>query len=551
MDNILKYLIQLKADGGNMRTVARETLDDLDKIDKGARNVGRSIREAFSFGSLKSSLMSVPGMQFLMNPYTIIGAGIGAITTLGAQAESTAVQFRQLVGDEQKAADTLAQIKEYANTTPYEAMDLVESTRMMLSFGQSTEEAYDNLRRLGDIASGDKNKLNSLSLAVSQALSKGKLDGGDLNQMINAGFNPLQILEEKTGKTQAELRKMMGEGKLTATELTFAIQQATEEGGKFFGNAKAGAETTEGKFSTLVGKFKEAAASAYNAIKPLISGLIDIGMWIADNMDLITAVGTAIGAIAIGCNIATIGLSAYKIATAAATVAQTAFNAILSMNPIGITITAIGALTAGVIYCWNKFAGFRAFMITMWDTLKQFASIINDYVITRVNDLLSGIGELGKAIGLLFSGDFEGAWDSAKSAVTKMSGANAASTAIQQARGVAGGIGANYSKNLTAEQAKDAQGMKNAISSPKLIGTSDLFQSQGDKEKGKSKGAKSKTADAIATGGTRNTSITMNIGKFFDTFNVTMMDSTDTNEIETIVVQSLNRALAIATSTDR
>ena len=274
-------------------------------------------------------------------------------------------------------------------------------------------------------------------------------------------------------------------------------------------------------------------------------------MWIADNMDLITAVGTAIGAIAIGCNIATIGLSAYKIATAAATVAQTAFNAILSMNPIGIVITAIGALAAGVVYCWNKFAGFRAFMITMWDTIKQFASIINDYVITRVNDLLSGIGELGKAIGLLFSGDFEGAWDSAKSAVTKMSGANAASTAIQQARGVAGGIGANYSKNLTAEQAKDAQGKKNAISSPKLIGTSDLFQSQGDKEKDKGKGAKSKTADAIATGGTRNTSITMNIGKFFDTFNVTMMDSTDTNEIETIVVQSLNRALAIATSTDR
>jgi hypothetical protein len=71
-------------------------------------------------------------------------------------------------------------------------------------------------------------------------------------------------------------------------------------------------------------------------------------------------------------------------------------------------------------------------------------------------------------------------------------------------------------------------------------------------EKAKSgKGTSGKDANAIATGGTRNTQITMTIGKFFDTMQVTMMDSTDTAELESIVVQSLNRALAIATSTDR
>ena len=87
------------------------------------------------------------------------------------------------------------------------------------------------------------------------------------------------------------------------------------------------------------------------------------------------------------------------------------------------------------------------------------------------------------------------------------------------------------------------------ISKPGLIGSEDLWKGEGDTKKGK--GAKSKDASAIATGGQRNTSITMNIGKFFDTLQVTMMDMTDTADLETIVVQSLNRALAIATSTDR
>ena len=66
-----------------------------------------------------------------------------------------------------------------------------------------------------------------------------------------------------------------------------------------------------------------------------------------------------------------------------------------------------------------------------------------------------------------------------------------------------------------------------------------------DKKKGR------KSAEEIATGGTRSTSITMHIGKFFDTLQVHMTDKTDTAELERIVVQSMNRALAIATSTDR
>ena len=58
------------------------------------------------------------------------------------------------------------------------------------------------------------------------------------------------------------------------------------------------------------------------------------------------------------------------------------------------------------------------------------------------------------------------------------------------------------------------------------------------------------TAEAMATGGTRNTSINISIAKFFDNINVTMADKTDTAELENIVVQTMNRALAIAVSTD-
>jgi hypothetical protein len=100
---------------------------------------------------------------------------------------------------------------------------------------------------------------------------------------------------------------------------------------------------------------------------------------------------------------------------------------------------------------------------------------------------------------------------------------------------------AQSTKKKTEETAKKANGKKQY---------GNLFEPAKNGGKG-GKGANGKDANAIATGGTRNTTINMTIGKFFDTMQVTMMDATDTTELETIVVQSLNRALAIATSTDR
>lgn len=37
---------------------------------------------------------------------------------------------------------------------------------------------------------------------------------------------------------------------------------------------------------------------------------------------------------------------------------QWLLNIAMNANPIGLVITAIAALVAGVVYCWNKFAGF-------------------------------------------------------------------------------------------------------------------------------------------------------------------------------------------------
>lgn len=592
MDSVLNFLIKLKADGGNVVNVAQQASRQLDEIFRKATSTGSRLREAFSFSNFKSSLMSLPGMEFLTNPYTLISAGVGAVTALGAQAEQTSVAFTTLVGSEEKAAGILKEINDFAAKTPYGNLDLIDNAKTMLNFGVQADKVNGYLRQLGDIAAGDKNKLGSLSLVFGQVASAGKMSGQDLLQFINAGFNPLKELEKMTGKTYAELQDMMSKGQIGFDAVAAAINHATSAGGAFAGMSDKLSQTISGKFSTLVGNVQQAAVDMFNEIKPIVNDIMDLFLAIVPpiasairgifsviagvigfivnwktELGLLAAV-VAVGTIAFSAHAIAIGAVAaiqgvVTIATNAWTAAQLLLNAALKDNPIGIVITVIAALVAGVVYCWNKFAGFRAFILTMWNTMMGFGNIIKDYVIDRLKTLMSGIGKIGEAFAKLFNGDFKGAWNSAVDGVKDITGITSAEKALKSTKQLAEGVAAEYDKNYRIESQKQQQKdtkKEASIATPGTKGSAGkvTFNAASGGKSGKGgkgnsgKGGKgNKTAEALATGGTRNTSITMNIGKFFDNIYVTMADRTDTAELERIVLQSMNRALAIATSTER
>lgn len=584
MDSVLKFLIKLQADDGNVLGVARRTSQQLDEISRKAASTGTRLREAFSFDNFKGSLMSLHGIQFLLNPYTLISAGVGAVTAIGAQAEQTSVAFTTLVGSEEKAAGILKEINDFAAKTPYGNLDLTDNAKTMLNFGVQADKVNGYLRQLGDIASGDKNKLGSLSLVFGQVASAGKMSGQDLLQFINAGFNPLKELEKMTGKTYAELQDMMSKGQIGFDAIAAAINHATSAGGAFEGMSDKLSQTISGKFSTLVGNVQQAAVDMFNEIKPIVNDIMDLflsivppiasairGIFsvIAGVIGFIVNWKTELGMLAAVVAIGTIAFNAHSIAigavaaiqgvvtiaTKAWTTAQLLLNAAMSANPIVKVITVIAALVASVVYCWNKFAGFRAFILTMWNTMKGFGNIIKEYVIDRLKTLLSGIGKIGEAFAKLFNGDFKGAWSSAVVGVKDITGISSAEKALQSTKQLTGGVAAEYDKNYRIESQKQQQKdtkKDSAIATPGTKGSSEevIFNSVSGGKSGKG-GKGNKTAEALATGGTRNTSITMNIGKFFDNIYVTMADRTDTAELERIVLQSMNRALAIATSTER
>ena len=586
MDNVLKFLIKLNADKGNVVSVARETERQLDSINRKASVVGRGLRKAFSFDGFKGALMSIPGMQFLMNPYTMIGAGVGAMVRLGAQAESVNVAFTTLVGSERKAAQMLGQINDFAAHSPFGKMDLTKSAQTMLNFGVETGKVLPLLRQLGDISGGDKDKMSALSLVMGQVSSTGYLMGQDLLQFINAGFNPIQELSQMTGISVDKLKDKMAKGQITYHNVEQAIAHATGAGGKFNGMMDRQSQTLFGKWSTLMDTVQQGAIDLSQSVNTPIAEVVEkitaaIPRVFAVFQAVFSAISAGIGFVVrfrtafmlLGGAVLTVwavfrtytmALAAYQaittLVTAATkiwTAAQWLLNVAMTANPIGLIVVGVAALIAIVAYCWTKFAGFRAFLITMWDVWRKFGDLIKTYVVDRIKELIRGVGLLSKAFSKLFSGDFKGAAADFAAGVKNVSGVN---SAVSLVKNTADTVRGTFQKNLAAERAKDKKkegknSERSAISTPGLKGSAAVENvvfgtGKGDAKKAKGKKGR-RSAEEIATGGRRSTSITMNISKFFDTLHVHMTDKTDTAELERIVVQSMNRALAIATSTDR
>lgn len=581
MDSVLKFLIRLQADGGNVVAVARQTSQRLDEISRRAGTVSAKLRKAFSVSNFKNSFMSLPGMEFLTNPYTLMAAGLGAITKLGSEAEQTNVAFSLLVGNETKAAQMLGEITKLAAATPFGKMDLVKNAQLMLNFGVATEQVLPLLTQLGDISGGNAERLSSLSLVMGQVAAAGKMQGQDLLQFVNAGFNPLQELAAMTGKKYSELQEMMSKGQITYENVAAAIAHATGEGGKFNGMMERQSQTVGGKFSTLMDNLRESAINMFDQIRSPLSDLLDS----LNNAlpTIFSGLQTVFGVFATGIRIivnfrtellyiaAVVGTAwtvtkayttallvyhgvqtAITVATKAWTAAQWLLNIAMNANPIGVVVAVIGVLAGAVVYCWNKFAGFRAFLLTAWDTIKGFGNIIKTYLIDRFNELLGGIGKIGEALKYLFKGEWQQAATAAKQGFQALSGVNSNRNFISDTANLMRGVRGTYDRISAQESRSNSTSKKSAISTPGLKGsTQDVVFGKSSENGKKGRRGGSRSAEAMATGGTRSTAITMNISKFFDSINVYMNDKTDTAELEQTIVQTMNRALAIATSTER
>lgn len=359
---------------GNFDNEVERAIADINRLNAAMGQTGGMAQSfmqttgAVALGSILTRGVEMAGRAAVSQVKDILSAGL--------DASKLRAEFSTLTGGKEMGNALFGDLTKYIQDSIF-GTELYTSAKTLLSYGDSAKQILPDLKMLGDIAMGDKEKMNSLVVAFGQVMSTGKLMGQDLNQMIQgAGFNPLMVIAENTrGKQSVEQRyqqlKKMGEaGEISFAMIREAFESATGAGGRFYKMLDNIGETPFGKMQAMQGNidaakqqlgeallpamsdFMDAAKPLINelpamfeALKPTlksaISGFTDLATWLSKN-------GDAVASIAKGVKLLAEAYVIWKAATGATTAVNWLYNKSIQATIFlrGEETVAVNALTA-------------------------------------------------------------------------------------------------------------------------------------------------------------------------------------------------------------
>ena len=346
------------------------TLDTKD-LERGAKRASKQFQQISKAAKKESDAIKAA----LKEVYKAVGIAFSAqqavafvrqIVNVRSEIQALEVSFSTLLGSQQASAELMSKMKEFAAATPLQIGDLAKAAQTMLGFNLAAEEVMPMLKAIGDISMGDAQKFQSLTLAFSQMSSVGKLMGQDLIQMINAGFSPLAVMSETTGKSIKRLKEEMSHGAISADMVKQAFIDATSEGGKFYGMLASQGDTVKGAIAQLSGALTDMFNGIGERSEGIIKGSVKSLQWLAQNYEkigkilawLIVTYGVYKAAIIAQLTIERVAIMQTKGFTAAQVVfhsvikksthAMAVFNKTMMANKITLVAMAVIGLIYGV-----------------------------------------------------------------------------------------------------------------------------------------------------------------------------------------------------------
>lgn len=470
-DKNKKSLSQLAVQMNNAQADVNKTAKEIDNLGKESdgsskqvKNLSNNMNDADDaskklgdgFTVLKGTMANLAS-QAISKVVDGFKSLVGGAVDYQKSMEYYTTSFTVMTGSADKAGETVKKLADIGATTPFDMPQLADATSLLMNFGFSADDAVDSMMMLGDISQGNADKLNSIARAYGKMNSAQKVTLEDINMMIDAGFNPLQEISEKTGESMKSLYDRISKGKMSVDEITESMKRSTSEGGKYFQSMDAQSQTLDGRLSTLSdtinSKLGEALQpilqkaadewipnvtnaidnmdvdSVVSVIDDLVSGVGDLFGFIMDNGATIISLVAGIGTAMVTWNVASMingvvgAVKAFQAANEGASIAQALLNGVMNANPIMLVVTLLAGLIATIVTLWNTNEGFRNAVINVWNAFKDTVGNAITSVGGFIDNLISWFQALPGRIGAFLSNVISNVQNWASNMVSRASAA--------------------------------------------------------------------------------------------------------------------------------
>lgn len=272
-------------------------------------------------------------------PLAALGA---AAVKSAADLETLETSFVSLTGGVEQAGKMMQQLTAFTAKTPFQLDAVAKSARQLIASGTDIADVNTQLQFLGDIAATSGSSIDEIAAIFAKVNAKGKVELENLNQLAERGIPIFTALSEATGLPADKL----GAGAVSVSQFNEVLQSFASTGGFAEGAMLRLSQTVSGKFSTALDNAKLAAASLGEQLLPFASKALDAFTNLAQKFteldDSTKRIGIAIAAFAASLGPAIVGITGVVKAIT------------LLSSPIGVTVLAIGALTAAFIYFYDE-----------------------------------------------------------------------------------------------------------------------------------------------------------------------------------------------------
>ena len=285
---------------------------------------------------------------------TLIGAGESASTAAG-RIEHVAGNLGKFGGEHTVVADRMVEnAQRMAGETGVSPIAIQEAQAMLLTFDSLSDSAGE--------AGGTFDRVTQISMDLA-AQGFGSVDQnarmlGRALEDPERGMTRLERMGVILNDTQKEqVTAMMEAGDAAGAQAILLGQAESASEGTAAATADA-SDKMAVAWEVASQKLGEALLPAFERFTELAIGAAE---WVGENETLALGLAAAVAGVAGAVLAANAGILIYRatmvawtVVTQAATVAQRALNLAMRMNPIGIIITLIAALVAGLIWFFTQ-----------------------------------------------------------------------------------------------------------------------------------------------------------------------------------------------------
>lgn len=389
-----------------LRKISGALTTTLDAFEQMQRASGQSINSA-QFAAARSQLVGANAeldrmadnfqragskADGLMGKITGIAAGIASIATvqklvnLSDDVTSAQARLNLLVTDGGSVDELEAKIMASANRSRSAYLDTASAVaKLGLNAGNAFDHDMDQVIAFMEqvnkqfvIGGATAQEQSNAMVQLTQAMAAGALRGEELNSILDSAPGIARAIEQYMGVAEGSIKEYAAEGKVTAQVVKNALFSVADE--------------TNAKFESMPMTWAQVWTMMSNIALQALEPVLTFINWLANNIEIIGPLVLGVAAALAVYLIATKGVAA---ATKVWTAVQTAFNAVMALNPVFLIIMGIILLIAliyAVVAAVNRVTGASTSATgIICGAVLVLAAIIGNTVIGLLNAIIQFI----------------------------------------------------------------------------------------------------------------------------------------------------------------